>query len=126
MLNDDIVGEETRNDRRKHKPRVTGGSQWESGATAVPLFRFILLFHDDVFSVTLCSQCICTRGKRGQTLNGMERHFVVAIVLFSTTDQRSLFSSEKPQMPIYEPIFGQGQFSKTNLESMFYLTFGDF
>ena len=54
-LNDDIVGEETRNDRRKHKPRVTGGSQWESGATAAPLFRFILLFLDDVFSYVLLS-----------------------------------------------------------------------
>ena len=51
MLNDDIVGEETRNDRRKHKPRVTGGSQWESGATAVPLFRFILLFHEMCFQL---------------------------------------------------------------------------
>ena len=50
-LNDDIVGEETRNDRRKHKPRVTGGSQWESGATAVPLFRFILLFHEMCFQL---------------------------------------------------------------------------
>ena len=55
MLNDDIVGEETRNDRRKHKPRVTGGSQWESGATAVPLFRFILLFSEMCFYFVLLS-----------------------------------------------------------------------
>ena len=67
MLNDDIVGEETRNDRRKHKPRVTGGSQWESGATAVPLFRFILLFHDDVM---FSSQWFCTRDKRGKSMHG--------------------------------------------------------
>ena len=67
MLNDDLVGEETRNDRRKHKPRVTGGSQWERGATAVPLFRFILLFHDDVI---FCSQCFCTRDKRGKSMHG--------------------------------------------------------
>ena len=64
---DDIVGEETRNDRRKHKPRVTGGSQWESGATAAPLFRFILLFHDDVM---FSSQWFCTRDKRGKSVHG--------------------------------------------------------
>ena len=66
MLNDDIVGEETRNDRRKHKPRVTGGSQWESGATAVPLFRFILLFHEMCFQLYFVLSVFAPEVKEGR------------------------------------------------------------
>ena len=65
-LNDDIVGEETRNDRRKHKPRVTGGSQWESGATAVPLFRFILLFHEMCFQLYFVLSVFAPEVKKGR------------------------------------------------------------
>ena len=70
MLNDDIVGEETRNDRRKHKPRVTGGSQWESGATAVPLFRFILLFHEMCFQLYFVLSVFAPELKGGQSMHG--------------------------------------------------------
>ena len=79
MLNDDIVGEETRNDRRKHKPRVTGGSQWESGATAVPLFRFILLFHEMCFQLYFVLSVFAPEIKGGSRC--MEKHFV-ALALF--------------------------------------------
>ena len=66
MLNDDIVGEETRNDRRKHKPRVTGGSQWESGATAVPLFRFILILHEMCFQFHFVLSVFAPEVKKGR------------------------------------------------------------
>ena len=52
MLNDDIVGEETRNDRRKHKPRVTGGFQWESGALLV---LYLVTYFDTICIISTIS-----------------------------------------------------------------------